>query len=160
MKSFGSRCCWIGIFALLFTLFTFPTFAERATGSQCTPIAVDTTSDSVAALLARGVVTPLGQPLVERSRQGEVNVKESRQNFVIRDKDGYAIGGGTTTCTATCTGGCGISGCDPDDGGCTGCICRDNWDCPSCTCKKSTTAETAPNQPRPRDDVPRSPSFD
>ncbi|MEM7479884.1 MAG: hypothetical protein AAF481_01810 [Acidobacteriota bacterium] len=139
-------------------LLTLSPFALAEAPVDCKPTAIDATAPNIAALLAQGQVQALGAPVTRLNTIGTRVVKESSQPFIIRNRDGMAIGGGTTTCEATCTGSwCGVSGCDPDEGGCSACSCNGN--CSSeCTCKKTTTAETAPTPVNPRN-VPREPSF-
>ncbi|MEM7049372.1 MAG: hypothetical protein AAF604_06920 [Acidobacteriota bacterium] len=159
-KGLSRHLVGIGILALLLAL-AIPAIAENAR-EECEARAVDSTSAEATAVLGLGIFQALAAPTVQESRRNGRTVKESSQPFVVRDKDGWAVGTGTLTCEATCTGGCGVTGCDPDDGNCTACSCIDNWDCSACTCKKTTTAQTLPRgpvSPGPISPGPISPRF-
>ncbi|MEM7049373.1 MAG: hypothetical protein AAF604_06925 [Acidobacteriota bacterium] len=126
---------------------------------KCESRAYDDTAIGLAEMLARYDVAPTAQPMVRYSNASGTIAKESSQPFVIRDKDGWAIGGGTLSCTGKCTGSwCGVTGCDPENGGCSGCSCTGN--CSStCTCTKKVTVEMAPAPGPVTPDIPRSPRF-
>ncbi|MEM7479885.1 MAG: hypothetical protein AAF481_01815 [Acidobacteriota bacterium] len=125
-------------------------------GTECKPLAIDLTAPAIADLLRTGDLLALGTPQVEWKAGGAVKVE--RQDFVIRDKDGYAIGGGTTTCTGSCAGSsdCTVSGCKAETAGCSHCSCSGIHCDYGCTCKKESSYSPAPAEPGnvPRDRTP------
>lgn len=118
----------------------------------CPSTAVDLTSPDVLELLASGRVQTVGTPEVRfvASGKGDATVtKVSEAPFVVVDDQGNLVGGGTLSCSGTCTGSwCGVNGCDPDNGDCSPCSCSGN--CSSgCSCTKTSTSEQAPGPRTP-----------
>ncbi|MEM7479886.1 MAG: hypothetical protein AAF481_01820 [Acidobacteriota bacterium] len=137
-------------------LFATAAYAERKAG--CEAVAVDDSSPTALDLLASGRAVATAAPSTRHEVVNGKDTKISSLPFVVFNTEGQAIGGGTTTCTATCSGAwCATRGCDPSATGCSPCSC--DGDCYTvCTCKKKTTAETAPAPTNPRgpNDRPRS----
>jgi len=77
------------------------------------------------------------------------NIKLSSVSFQLKSlSDGRAGSvGGTFTCSASCGGGCGVSGCDPRGDilrACTACHCwgAEQCDDETCTCTKSVSVQS------------------
>lgn len=123
--------------------------AEPAAG--CQPTMVDLTPPDVQALLTRGELRDVGTPEVRWVAAGdgdETVTKVSRQSFYVYDDEGNIVGGGSYTCSATCTGmSCGVSGCDPWAGDCSFCNCTGECTT-SCKCSKTANSSPAP-EPAP-----------
>lgn len=119
-----------------FCLLILGAVAQKSAGAkqECVPVqAVDLTDDSVKQVLSSAVsIIPVGQVEVETPRPG---LKISKQRLKLVDELGHAVlvAG---FCQGTCTGGCGVSGCDPDgEGGCDEVTCTGGTGC-SAACSK------------------------
>lgn len=146
-KSVWTVTVALAVVALVGTALPAP--AQAAAG--CEPRAVDLTTADVAALIGSAAEQSFAPPQVTYLASG---TKVSEQQFVLYDERGNIIGGGSVTCTGTCTGGvgesCGVTGCDVDGGNCSPCSCTGS--CSSaCSCKKqsSTKIAPAPGSPSP-----------
>ncbi|MFL6193262.1 MAG: hypothetical protein ACJ75H_03770 [Thermoanaerobaculia bacterium] len=114
-----------------------PAHAEEEPGAvgRCLAFNKDMTDPALSEILQQGGAIPAGPARMIYLRSGK---KISQQTFMI--------GGGleklmqaTVTCTGTCTGGCGVSGCDVTSSlGCSGCSCTGGA-CSDCTCTKKST---------------------
>lgn len=121
--------------------------AEEAPGNagRCLALQKDMTDPALREILSQRLVIPTGSARTTFLSSGR---KVSQQTFFV--SDGTKLMQTTTTCTGTCTGGCGVSGCDVTSSlGCSSCNCTGGT-CTGCTCTKTSTHTPAP-APGPRD---------
>ena len=112
-----------------------PAQAEEESGSsgRCLALQKDLTDPALREILGQRFVMPAGSA---RTTYLGSSRKISQQTFVF--SDGRKLVQTTTTCSGTCTGGCGVSGCDVTSSlGCSSCNCTGGT-CGGCTCTKSS----------------------
>src|SRR3954454_389868 len=91
---------------------------KPGTAGRCLAFQKDLTDPALREILEQQPVIPLG---ASRNYQSGGR-KISQQTFLV--SIGQKLMQTTTTCSGTCTGGCGVSGCDVTSSlGCSSCSC-------------------------------------
>jgi hypothetical protein len=115
---------------------------QLAAVGRCLAFQEDLTDPALGEFLGHRVVMPAGPVRTTYLSEGR---KISQQTFIVSDGR-KTLQATTTTCTGTCTGGCGVSGCDVTSSlGCSGCNCTGET-CSGCTCTKTSTSTSASSQ--------------
>lgn len=133
-----SRWAYAALSILILGMMTWapaPVQAEEKTDSSrlCLSLQKDLTDPALREILGQRLVIPKGSA---RTTHLSIGKKISQQTFVF--SDGQKLVQTTTTCSGTCTGGCGVSGCDVTSSlGCSSCNCT-GGSCGGCTCTKSS----------------------
>ncbi|MFL6193260.1 MAG: hypothetical protein ACJ75H_03760 [Thermoanaerobaculia bacterium] len=111
-----------------------PAFAGEEPG-RCLALQKDLTDPALREILQQRTVIPASGVRTVFLSSGK---KISQQTFIVGDGS-HKMAQTTTTCTGTCTGGCGVSGCDVTSSlGCSSCNCTGGA-CTGCTCTKTST---------------------
>ena len=109
---------------------------EPRSTSRCLAFQKDMTDPALREFLGQHLVMPAGSARIYRSSGRKI----SQQTFIV--SDGLKLMQTTTTCSGTCTGGCGVSGCDVTSSlGCSSCNCTGGT-CTGCTCTKTSVSTT------------------
>jgi hypothetical protein len=128
-------CALLGILILGLAAIPAPAWAgeDPRSAGRCLAFQKDLTDPALREILGQRLVVPAGAPRVYLSSGRKV----SQQTFLL--SDGLKMMQTTTTCSGTCTGGCGVSGCDVTSSlGCSSCNCTGGT-CTGCTCTKTST---------------------
>jgi len=112
-----------------------PATALAGEAPRCLSLQKDLTDPALREVLQQRSGIPAGPVRTIYLSSGK---KISQQTFIVGDGLNK-LAQTTTTCTGSCTGGCGVSGCDVTSSlGCSSCNCTGGA-CTGCTCTKTST---------------------